>query len=278
MTDEAPKRYRPISLNKRARTASGLLGLAFGLAGGYSVFANTNQAGSTALLLLGGIFLLMMLTGRVPERIGKDGIEHEAIEDAVVSVVAMKDLMASESEAVRGAAADSYLKYQEAISQWEATINTGSVPISVPASTGSGASHAPAVRASESNLLTAHSIRHEQNVEKLLVEAFGTGAVERHPAFPALRPDAVVTLPSGKRVAVEAKAGRQRKHRFLDLGPAAKRAGLDGMVVVQDMGYSSVPPRVSGTEDVRNVLIATDDTGIDQESAEAVVNEIKHFG
>nr|WP_192817832.1 hypothetical protein [Rhodococcus sp. JVH1] len=52
--------------------------------GGWSVFASTNQAGSTALLLLGAVFLLMAMTGRVPDRIGREGIEHDSIEEKTV--------------------------------------------------------------------------------------------------------------------------------------------------------------------------------------------------
>jgi len=283
MTDNpAPQQtYRPIVLNNWARTGSGALGLAFGGAGGYSVFANTNQAGSTALLLIGGIFLLMTLTGRVPERMGKDGIVHEATERAIAATEAITDLMDDDSETVRSAAAETYLRNREEVARWVAGAGartSSDVTINVPAVTVSGALMVPGVDADDANLRTAHAIRHQRNVHNLLVEAFGADAVEWQPSFPSFRPDAVVTLPSGKRVAVEAKAGRQRKHKFLEWAPTAKAAGLDGVVVVQDMGYQGVSPQVTGTANVRNVLIATDGSGIDQESAEAVVNEIKRFG
>lgn len=53
----------------------------------------------------------MMLTGRVPERIGKDGIVHdrEAV-DAIASSGPITELMESESEAIRDAAAETYLR------------------------------------------------------------------------------------------------------------------------------------------------------------------------
>lgn len=74
----------PIMLAPWARGISGAVGLLSAGLGGWSVFESSNQAGSTALLLLGAIFLLMALTGRVPDRIGKEGIEHDSIDEKTV--------------------------------------------------------------------------------------------------------------------------------------------------------------------------------------------------
>lgn len=70
----------PILLSKGQRWASGLFGAAAGGGGAAAVFLTKNQAGATALLLAGGLGLLMALTGRVPDRIGREGVVHEPIE------------------------------------------------------------------------------------------------------------------------------------------------------------------------------------------------------
>ncbi|GLW31874.1 hypothetical protein [Actinoplanes regularis] len=45
-----------------------------------------NQAGSTALLLLGGIGVLMSITGRVPDRMGKEGVNYEPVDEAAKAI------------------------------------------------------------------------------------------------------------------------------------------------------------------------------------------------
>ncbi|OLF13591.1 hypothetical protein BU204_26460 [Actinophytocola xanthii] len=66
-------------------------GAALGVAGGLAVFVTDNEVGATALLFLGGLALLMSLTGRVPDRIGKEGMSYEVVgpvEQAVKNVLA----------------------------------------------------------------------------------------------------------------------------------------------------------------------------------------------
>lgn len=67
---------KPILLTKRQRLSIFSIGsLSLG-SGGASVFVTENQAGSTTLLLVGMILLLIGLTGRVPEQIGKEGMAY----------------------------------------------------------------------------------------------------------------------------------------------------------------------------------------------------------
>ncbi|MBH5144222.1 MULTISPECIES: hypothetical protein [Rhodococcus erythropolis group] len=284
MTDNEPARVtRPITLEPLARTASGLLGLASSVAGGYSVFANTNQAGSTALLLIGGLFLLMMLTGRVPERIGKDGIVHDRdVVDTFASRESITQLMESESEVVREAVAETYLRNREEFSQWISGMianESGDATVHAPPARGSAASYSPRILPSDMNLLLAREINLAQKIEKLLTAEFGAEAVDREPrsgfGIRRFRPDAVVTLPTGKRIAVEAKVGPPQMNILIKTAAAAKDAGLDGLVVVNEAGLE-VPS--ASFEGGRIVAVKTDDTRILPESAEAVANAIKRYG
>lgn len=283
MTDNEPARVtRPITLEPLARTASGLLGLASSVAGGYSVFANTNQAGSTALLLIGGLFLLMTLTGRVPERIGKDGIVHAEVWDAIASSGSMTQLMESESEIVREAAAETYLRNREGVARWISGVVTnasGDATVNAPPATGSAVIHAPLILPADANLQRARDIKLAQKTEQLLIAEFGTAAVDRQPLFAigsrVFRPDAVVTLPIGKRIAVEAKVGPPQMNVLIKMAAAARDAGLDGLVVVNEAGLEGPSASFEGG---RIVAVKTDDTRILPESAEAVANAIKRYG
>src|SRR5664279_4441835 len=67
-----------------------------------------NQAGATTLLLLGGLGALMSLTGRVPERMGREGIAYEPVE-VPAATSAMGELMSDEQpHVIREAAAAVY--------------------------------------------------------------------------------------------------------------------------------------------------------------------------
>lgn len=79
MSDNGRVTNSPITLAPWARRSSGTVGVALAGLGTWSVFLNTNQAGSAALLLLGALFILMAMTGRVPDRISKEGIEHDSV-------------------------------------------------------------------------------------------------------------------------------------------------------------------------------------------------------
>jgi hypothetical protein len=81
-TDKGEVRRRAISLSVRQRWASGLVGAGAGGSGAVATFITSNQAGATALMLGGGLGLLMSLTGRVPDRIGREGVVHEAVDEA----------------------------------------------------------------------------------------------------------------------------------------------------------------------------------------------------
>lgn len=69
--------HPPMRLTKWQRFVAGVFGFLTVGAGGASVFLTGNQAGATALLLLGGVAFLMGLTGRVPVRISKEGVEFD---------------------------------------------------------------------------------------------------------------------------------------------------------------------------------------------------------
>jgi hypothetical protein len=74
--------HEPILLSDRQRWASGMGGAVIGGGGAFATFITSNQAGATALMLVGGLGLLMSLTGRVPDKIGKEGIVHDPVEQA----------------------------------------------------------------------------------------------------------------------------------------------------------------------------------------------------
>jgi hypothetical protein len=80
-TDEGGVRRRAISLSNRQRWASGLVGGSAAGGGAVATFITSNQAGATALMLGGGLGLLMSLTGRVPDRIGREGVVHEPVDE-----------------------------------------------------------------------------------------------------------------------------------------------------------------------------------------------------
>lgn len=65
---------------------------------------------------------------------------------------------------------------------------------------------------SDVNLLLARKINLAQKIEKLLTAELGAEAVDREPrlvfGIRMFRPNAVVTLPTGKRIAIEAKLAR----------------------------------------------------------------------
>lgn len=62
---------------KSQRVSVIVFGLLTVAGGGAAVFSTDNQAGSTALLLIGAVSFLVGLTGRVPDRIGKEGVAYE---------------------------------------------------------------------------------------------------------------------------------------------------------------------------------------------------------
>ena len=77
----------PIRLRSWQRGASAIVGAVGAGAGSVATFTTTNQAGSIALLLVGGLGLLMALIGRVPDRIGREGVVFEPVPEAVVDAL-----------------------------------------------------------------------------------------------------------------------------------------------------------------------------------------------
>lgn len=105
--------HRPIALGKLERSASAVAGIAGLGVGGWATMNSTNQAGSAAILLLGALFLLMAVSGRVPDRISKDGIDYRA----VVNETAIEDLKDSESPIVTDAVAEALTRAKEEVSE-----------------------------------------------------------------------------------------------------------------------------------------------------------------
>jgi hypothetical protein len=71
--DPAPAR----GLTPLERWIASITGLAGVAAGGVGVFLSDNQAGTTAILLLGAVFLLMGVQGTAIIKAGKDSVEME---------------------------------------------------------------------------------------------------------------------------------------------------------------------------------------------------------
>lgn len=67
----------PVLLSRGQRAASGAIGIVLCAVGSAATFVTENQAGSTTLILLGGLGGLLSVTGRVPDRIGREGVVHE---------------------------------------------------------------------------------------------------------------------------------------------------------------------------------------------------------
>ena len=72
----------PSGLGTRERWLAGLIGLAGVSVGGVGIFLSDNQAGTTAILLLGAVFLLMGVQGTAITKAGKDSVELERRREA----------------------------------------------------------------------------------------------------------------------------------------------------------------------------------------------------
>jgi hypothetical protein len=71
VADEEPG----LGLNLVERGLAGIVGVVASVAGGIAVFRTDNQAGTTALLLLGAVFLLLAVQGTAVRRANKDSLE-----------------------------------------------------------------------------------------------------------------------------------------------------------------------------------------------------------
>lgn len=116
MSDTGRVTHSPITLTPWARRSSGVVGVVSAGLGAWSVFLNTNQAGSAALLLLGALFILMAMSGRVPDRITKEGIEHDSVSEA------FEDLLDHGSPEVKKEAAEALIR------KASESVNTASPP------------------------------------------------------------------------------------------------------------------------------------------------------
>jgi hypothetical protein len=71
---------RPMLLTGRQRTLVVAFGLGLTGAGCAAVLVSANDIGSVALLLLGCVAVLIGLTGRVPDRMGREGVAYEQLD------------------------------------------------------------------------------------------------------------------------------------------------------------------------------------------------------
>lgn len=252
MADGESPEYRAINLGIPTRWVSGVLGLAAGGAGGYSVFVNTNQAGSTALLLLGGIFLLIALTGRVPERIGKDGLDYKPTADAVASTTTVNELMDDAPPDVREAVAKSYERNLSAIEQALAAAVS-----EVGARTATSAQvRNTALRAPNANRSAARGINLETNIRRLIEQKFPTTQVQLDRAV-----DLVMTLPNSKKIGIDIKGRKVTQDDELRLLLAAELQNLDTVVVVEALAKPHTPWVRKSDQKIVIIQGTGDDTG-----------------
>lgn len=188
-------------LDTWARSVAGVAGIGSAGLGAWSVFMNTNQAGSAALLLFGALFTLMSLSGRVPDRISKDGVEHltTAAEQATAETVT--ELL--ESPEARAETAETVMK------NWAEKIE------SLTRMGGGG----QLTDVSDRNIRLAREILLEEGVRAALDADFSVQASPR----PARAVDLTVSVGDGKRVGVEVRLGGQ--HQSARLRSLAQRFG-----------------------------------------------------
>ncbi|WP_158171054.1 hypothetical protein [Rhodococcus sp. JT-3] len=252
MADGESPAYRAINLGIPTRWVSGVLGLAAGGAGGYSVFVNTNQAGSTALLLLGGIFLLIALTGRVPERIGKDGLDYQPTADAVASTTTVTELMDDAPPEVREAVARSYERNLSAIEQALAAHLTDAGTRTAT----SDQVRNTALHATIGNRAAARGINLEANITRLIEQKFSTAQVHHNGVV-----DLMMTLPNSKKIGIEIKGRKVTRDEEARLLLVAELQNLDTVVVVEALAKPHTPWVRKSDEKIVVVQGTGDDTG-----------------
>lgn len=117
------------------RWLAGLVGLAGIIAGGLGVFLSDNQAGTTAILLLGAVFLLMAVQGTAIIKAGKDTVELERRQKRVAldmtgraaEEIEQKDLPAAEAYREAAKAIDPSIRNDPAFKTVDDKIYTTSV-------------------------------------------------------------------------------------------------------------------------------------------------------
>lgn len=80
----------PSGISPMLRSACWAIGLVFGGLGTYAVFATENQVGTGALLILSALFLIVGITGKVPQRlqVGENSVEWpQEVVDAVTTAI-----------------------------------------------------------------------------------------------------------------------------------------------------------------------------------------------
>jgi hypothetical protein len=98
----------PLGLGWPERLAASVIGLAGVTAGGFGVFVSGNQAGTTAILLLGAVFLLMGVQGTAIVKASKDSVELERRRTA-------RELTSKAEDALERNAIDQAEAYVEAV-------------------------------------------------------------------------------------------------------------------------------------------------------------------
>lgn len=229
------------------------VGAIAGGAGGYSVFATTNQAGSAILLLLGGLSLLIALTGRVPEKMGKDGAVFQPTLRAQVNERVVQTMLTSTEADVQRAAAATYSATRTAFDEW---LYLSSTAAGRPRDLARSSSLDPLDLVWDENLARARAVNLETNILELLRSRFTADSRMTVDDGAPDRFDFAVRTGSGAAVAVEVK-GRALKSAELDrlVKMAEGSERLRGLVVVQGVRDMTAQVR---TKDVSpSVVVVT---------------------
>lgn len=263
MTDETPRPsqdYEPIELKERFRWAAAAVGLVAGGAGGYSVFATTNQAGSAILLLLGGLSLLIALTGRVPEKMGKDGAVYQPTVRAQINERVVQTMLTSTEADVQRAAAATFTETRQALDQW-IRLSSTAADLSRPSSLDS------MDLVWDENSARARAVNLETNILELLRSRFTADSRMNVDDGAPNRFDFAVRSGSGAPVAVEVKARPLMSAELDRLVKMAEGSGrLRGLVVIQGVRDMTAQVRIKNVSS--SVVVVTGPANMNGEISE----------
>lgn len=276
MTEETPQEaqgFKPIKIEGTLRWATAVAGILAGGAGGYSVFATTNQVGSATLLLIGGVALLMALTGRVPENIGKDGLGYmPTIRDQVNERV-VETMLASEEPEVQRAAAAAYTETRSAVE--EALLRASANLENRRRATDFIQPPQDAVWnvVWDENLVRARHVNFEANIADLIKSHFpptSRTSVEENRAADNF--DLTLRPYSGPPVAVDVKARPYRRGELDQLAEKVERSNYRGLVVVE--GVRDMAAQVKRKDFSASVVLVTGPADLNGRISERFEDEI----
>lgn len=274
MTEETLQGYEAMLLKTPIRWAAGLVGLISGGAGGYSVFANTNQAGSATLLLLGGVFFLVALTGRVPEKIGKDGVNYQPTVRDRTNARVVDALLADPEPEVQRAAAATYAETRSSVEQ--------ALRMEISARNVSREHLTPSATLDaryDENLARARAINLEGNILELLHSRLPSAyPVGTEDGKAPTRLDLALTLPGRSPVGIDVKARTIRQEELHKLERRIEGSGLGGLVVVEAVHHAVSPVRKVFSPSITVIRGTADDSGeISDEFADMIVAEVDNL-